>query len=119
MAVSLPSNHTLSADEIELLASLRAAPPAKGATIVHSQTAGERIADRLKSVVGSWRFIVIQTVLLMIWIAANIWGLARRLGSLSVHLAQFGSVISGGIHCADNHDEPKPTSRYRSPQCRE
>ena len=74
MAVSLPSNHALSAEEVDLLASLRAAPPAKNAAPVRPRTVGERIADRLAALVGSWHFIVIQTSLLAVWIAANIWG---------------------------------------------
>jgi len=36
-----------------------------------TSTAGERIADRVAAVVGSWRFIVIQSVLLVIWITIN------------------------------------------------
>jgi len=34
-------------------------------------TLGERVADRVAAVVGSWRFIVIQSILLAIWIAVN------------------------------------------------
>jgi uncharacterized membrane protein len=38
-------------------------------------TIGERIADNAASVVGSWRFIIIQTILVAIWIAINVWEL--------------------------------------------
>src|SRR5437879_10432656 len=38
-------------------------------------TAGERIADNAARVVGSWRFIIIQTILVAIWIAFNVWEL--------------------------------------------
>ena len=34
---------------------------------------GARIADRVTGFLGSWRFIVIQTVIVIIWIAGNIW----------------------------------------------
>ncbi len=37
--------------------------------------AGERIADNAARVVGSWRFIIIQTILVAIWIAFNVWEL--------------------------------------------
>jgi uncharacterized membrane protein len=37
-------------------------------------TAGERIADNAARV-GSWRFIIIQTILVAIWIAFNVWEL--------------------------------------------
>jgi uncharacterized membrane protein len=34
---------------------------------------GARIADRVTDFLGSWRFIVIQTVLVAIWIAGNVY----------------------------------------------
>jgi uncharacterized membrane protein len=38
-------------------------------------TLGERIADSAAGVVGSWRFIIIQSILVAIWISFNIWQL--------------------------------------------
>src|SRR5437868_10432778 len=38
-------------------------------------TLGERIADAAAGVVGSWRFIIIQTILVAIWIGFNAWEL--------------------------------------------
>jgi uncharacterized membrane protein len=38
-------------------------------------TTGERIADNAARVVGSWRFIITQTILVAIWIAFNVWEL--------------------------------------------
>lgn len=38
---------------------------------------GARIADRVTGFMGSWKFIVIQTVIVLIWIAANIFLLTR------------------------------------------
>ena len=35
-------------------------------------TAGQRIADRVAEIIGSWRFIIIQSTLLAVWIALNI-----------------------------------------------
>jgi uncharacterized membrane protein len=34
---------------------------------------GERIADRVTGFLGSWRFIVIQSVVVLIWVAGNIF----------------------------------------------
>ncbi len=34
---------------------------------------GARIADRVTGFMGSWRFIVIQTVIVLIWITGNIY----------------------------------------------
>jgi uncharacterized membrane protein len=38
---------------------------------------GARIADRVTGFLGSWRFIVLQTVFVAIWIAANVFLLTR------------------------------------------
>ncbi len=42
---------------------------------VHYEEAsrGERIADQVSAAIGSWPFIVIQSVLLLIWVAINLW----------------------------------------------
>jgi uncharacterized membrane protein len=39
---------------------------------------GERVADRVAATMGSWPFIVTQTILLAIWIALNITAFAQR-----------------------------------------
>ncbi|MDQ6877110.1 MAG: DUF1003 domain-containing protein [Candidatus Dormibacteraeota bacterium] len=36
---------------------------------------GARVADRLAAGMGSWPFIIIQSVLLLAWAAVNFWGL--------------------------------------------
>jgi uncharacterized membrane protein len=35
-------------------------------------TLGQRIADQVASTMGSWRFIIIQSVLLAVWIVLNV-----------------------------------------------
>src|ERR1051325_7086129 len=35
-------------------------------------TAGQRFADRVAEIIGSWRFIIIQSMLLAVWITLNI-----------------------------------------------
>ena len=74
MTEVLPSHHVLTPEEIGLLRALRDSPPAKSAVPSAPATLGERLADRLTSAVGSWRFIVIQTGLLIVWIAINVLG---------------------------------------------
>ena len=37
-------------------------------------TAGQRIADRVAATMGSWRFIIIQSLVLAVWIALNVAG---------------------------------------------
>src|SRR5579884_2454186 len=41
-------------------------------------TAGQKIADTVASTVGSWRFIIIQSCILAIWLALNITGIVYR-----------------------------------------
>ncbi len=38
------------------------------------RTPGEYLADRIAAIVGSWRFIIIQTALLVVWLVLNIAG---------------------------------------------
>ena len=40
-------------------------------------TFGQRIADAVASIMGSWAFIVIQSAMLLVWIAANVAGAMR------------------------------------------
>jgi uncharacterized membrane protein len=42
------------------------------------RTPGQRLADSVTGVFGSWRYIVIQTVVVLLWIAANILAVALR-----------------------------------------
>ena len=61
-------------DEKELLRKLRAArrkQRAEGVKIA-PLTAGQRIADTVAATMGSWRFIIIQTTILVLWIALNV-----------------------------------------------
>jgi uncharacterized membrane protein len=42
-------------------------------TMIVEAPLGARIADRVTDFLGSWRFIVIQTVLVAIWITGNVY----------------------------------------------
>jgi uncharacterized membrane protein len=61
----------LSGTDLERLAYLRSLQPARSATLRRASR-GERIADIVTAIVGSWRFIIIQSCLLAIWIVLNI-----------------------------------------------
>ena len=41
-------------------------------------TFGQRIADTVAATMGSWRFIIIQSVILMFWIALNVTAYVQR-----------------------------------------
>lgn len=36
-------------------------------------TRGQRVADRVATGMGSWRFIIIQSVIVVVWIISNVW----------------------------------------------
>ena len=38
----------------------------------HQLTVGQRIADTVAATMGSWRFIIIQSVMLLVWILLNV-----------------------------------------------
>jgi uncharacterized membrane protein len=61
----------LTRDDLKRLFELRTKQPARSAT-TSRPTRGERIADVVTETVGSWRFILIQSCLLAVWIVLNI-----------------------------------------------
>jgi len=63
----------LSDEDRKHLRELRSQRPARN-RIKHAPTRGATIADQVASTVGSWRFIIIQSVLLAVWVAANLAG---------------------------------------------
>jgi len=54
--------------------------PVKDINREHDQslTAGERIADRVAETIGSWSFIVIQSMILGVWIILNVVAYIRH-----------------------------------------
>ncbi len=50
-------------------------PPARdiNAEYEKRQTVGQRLADKIATTVGGWPFILCQSVILMLWIAANVY----------------------------------------------
>ncbi len=70
--------HRLNDQEINLLAQLRAARRNRREKAEPVYTTGDRIADRVAATMGSWNFIIIQTVLLIIWIILNVTAYVRE-----------------------------------------
>ena len=48
--------------------------------ILHHEeaTLGERVADKAASGIGSWTFLIIQTIAVTIWVTLNAYGLVHR-----------------------------------------
>jgi uncharacterized membrane protein len=67
-----PQNHKvhLTTQDFERLSDLRLERPARNIP-KPNLTPGAALADRVAEIVGSWRFILIQSGLLAIWIALN------------------------------------------------
>ena len=63
--------------DLERLAYLRSTQPARS-NILRASSRGDKIADIVTSIVGSWRFIIIQSCLLTIWIILNITAWIRH-----------------------------------------
>jgi uncharacterized membrane protein len=58
-------------EEFEMLQDLRQKKPARNPP-PKRMSAGDRIADKVAATVGSWRFIIIQSCLLVMWIIINV-----------------------------------------------
>jgi uncharacterized membrane protein len=43
-----------------------------------TMTFGQRIADKVATGMGSWRFIIIQTIIVLIWMVLNIIGIINH-----------------------------------------
>jgi uncharacterized membrane protein len=73
MADGIQSSH-LSLGEETILARLREIDPARTANTNPSLAAAERVADRIAAAIGSWRFILFQTLFFGAWIVVNVIG---------------------------------------------
>jgi len=64
--------HRLHEQEIKLLAQLRSARRSGVDKTEPEFSMGDKIADRVAATMGSWPFIIIQSVILLIWILLNV-----------------------------------------------
>jgi uncharacterized membrane protein len=64
--------HRLHEQEIKLLAQLRQARRHRAEKGRPEFTMGDKVADKVAATMGSWPFIIIQTGILLIWIALNV-----------------------------------------------
>lgn len=64
--------HRLHEDEIKLLAALRQKRRERVARASGNFSVGDRVADWVAATMGSWNFIIIQSVILIIWILLNV-----------------------------------------------
>jgi uncharacterized membrane protein len=69
--------HQLSEADLDRLAYLRSIQPARSAAL-RPPSRGDRVADLVTAVVGSWKFIIIQSCLLALWIVLNVLAIIGR-----------------------------------------
>jgi uncharacterized membrane protein len=47
--------------------------------LIHDEaTLGERVADKASTGIGSWTFLIVQSILIVIWVALNVIGLINH-----------------------------------------
>ena len=77
----MPKHH-LSDEEAALLRQLRKARRRKrvdnSPKVAVGLTPGQRVADSVAATMGSWRFILIQTTLLVVWVGLNVTAYVQR-----------------------------------------
>ncbi len=79
-----PLHHRLSEPDRALLRQLRQAQAIRTPPHLRRRSVGERISDAVAANVGSWPFIIVQSALLLAWIAANaLSGTGGILGGIS------------------------------------
>jgi uncharacterized membrane protein len=68
------SNRAISNEDARLLSELRALRRSHRAADKqkHALTTGQRVADTVAATMGSWTFIIIQSIVLLVWIGLNI-----------------------------------------------
>lgn len=75
-------HHSLRSEEAELLRQLREVRRRQRLVGFRGEegrlTAGQRVADYVAATMGSWRFIIIQTTILVFWIALNVTAYVQR-----------------------------------------
>ena len=65
-------SHRLRQQEIELLRELREARRKRRENLDSECSFGDRVADSVAAGMGSWPFIIIQSIILAIWIVLNV-----------------------------------------------
>jgi uncharacterized membrane protein len=71
MAEGLESSQLTLGEEV-ILARLREINPARTANASPSLAAAQQLADRIARAIGSWRFVIFQTVCFAVWIIVNL-----------------------------------------------
>lgn len=72
-----PIRARVTPEEYQLLQQLRERKPAQNPP-AKRLTAGEHLSDAFAATMGSWRFIIIQSIILLFWVFLNIVGFIKH-----------------------------------------
>lgn len=72
-----PLHANISPEEYRMLQELRQRSPAQQ-PLRPRLTLGDRISDKVAAVMGSWPFIIIQSILLACWVSLNVMAFVRH-----------------------------------------
>jgi len=67
----------ITAEEYQMIQQLRDRNPAQN-PVKLKPTLGESVADVVAATMGSWRFIIIQTIILFVWVSLNVIALMKH-----------------------------------------
>jgi len=112
--------HRLSEDEAALLRQLREARRRRrvdsSPKAVVPLTPGQRVADSVAATMGSWRFILIQTALLIVWVGLNVTAYVQRWDPypfilLNLFLSMLAAIQAPVIMMSQNRQDTKDRLR--------
>ena len=74
---------------------------------------GGRVADAVANGMGSWKFIILQTVLVILWMGMNLVGFMFHWDAYPFifHIAQSSFLNTGSLCSTYYHDVSKPAER--------
>ena len=58
---------------------------------------GDKLADKVAKGMGSWSFIIIQSLIVIAWMILNVLGFLLSLGCISFYFIKFGIFYAGSI----------------------
>lgn len=81
-----------------------------------SLTRGQRVADGFASVVGSWTFIIVQSIVLVVWIAVNVIAWIQHWDPypfilLNLFLSMLAAIQAPVIMMSQNRQDAKDRVR--------
>ena len=78
-------------------------------------TAGQRVADTVAATMGSWGFIITQSVVLALWITLNIVAWIEHWDPYPFILLNLALSFQAAYAAAVHYDQPEPPGRARPP----